>query len=805
MKKIIAFVLVLCMLAPCLGQSVYAAETGSCGDNVTWTYESGTLTLSGTGETFGDVPYWFWGGKIYSVTRLVVEPGITGLGKGIFNSFNNLTQIVLPETLTTLGEGAFSGCGGLKEITLPEGLTTIGVGAFFDCRMLEKIVLPSTLTTVGDRAFYNTALTKVVFPEGLTRLGNDVFQKCEYLVSVTFPATVKEVGNSLFQGCLSLQELVFRGDAPAFSAGTFQDTTVTVFYPAGNTTWDSVTMNNYGGLPYWYELSEDGLHASGKVGTGITWKVDGTVLTVTGSDNAQWPIQSNYYPWEAFDFLVTDLVLENMTSIPDKAFHHFTALTSITWPKKLTKIGSEAFTYCKALKKVHIPETVETIGSQAFSYCESLTDVKLPSGLQTLAKETFRNCSSLRGISLPKGLKYINDGVFRYSGLRSLIIPGTVKHVSQVLFEGCSELRYVVLREGVESIGFRTFDYCRRLEYITFPKSLKDMGQHSFWNTGGETLVFLGGKPKNINYSSGPIYYSKNRSSWDGYQGLHSHACDDPQAMAPVTPTAITGPVNAVRNIANAFTVYCEVPSGTTRTVRIPLVNPDYGNVFVKIGKDGSETVLSNTIYTEDGAQVTLEKSATVAVVNRAKSFPDVPNDYWAKKEIDYMSARGYIMGKRDGTYCPGETITRGTVAMLLWRMEGSPKAKGSCPFTDVKQDIYYDAILWAYEAGVITGYTDGTFRADGQLTRQHLAAMLHRYAKYIEFEGDTYYRETLPDFSDYDRIYGWAREACQWAVDNGLIQGRADGTFDPQGNASRAQLSVILCRFLQQINQLDS
>ena len=122
-----------------------------------------------------------------------------------------------------------------------------------------------------------------------------------------------------------------------------------------------------------------------------------------------------------------------------------------------------------------------------------------------------------------------------------------------------------------------------------------------------------------------------------------------------------------------------------------------------------------------------------------------------------------------------------------------------------MKQDIYYDAILWAYEAGVITGYKDGTFRADGQLTRQHLAAMLYRYAQYIGYEGYKGYRESLPDFSDYDRIYGWAREACQWAVDNNLIKGRTDDTFDPQGNASRAQLSVILCRFLQQINQLDS
>lgn len=182
--------------------------------------------------------------------------------------------------------------------------------------------------------------------------------------------------------------------------------------------------------------------------------------------------------------------------------------------------------------------------------------------------------------------------------------------------------------------------------------------------------------------------------------------------------------------------------------------------------------------------------------------FIDIPQDHWAKAEIDYMSSEGYLLGREDGTFGPKESIMRKTVAMLLYRIEGEPEVEGSAPFSDVKQDRYHDAILWASHAGIVSGYYDGTFDPDGELTRQHFAAMLHRYSEYKGYQLPGRVGTYLSDFSDHESIYKWAREACQWAYDNSLINGRADGTFDPLGKTSRAQLAVIMTRFLKLVQK---
>ena len=189
-----------------------------------------------------------------------------------------------------------------------------------------------------------------------------------------------------------------------------------------------------------------------------------------------------------------------------------------------------------------------------------------------------------------------------------------------------------------------------------------------------------------------------------------------------------------------------------------------------------------------------------MALAAEGTLYTDIPDDFWAVNEIGYMSSRGYLKGKEDGTFCPTETITRKTVAMLLYRFEGEPAISGEARFTDVKRDRYYDAILWASRAGIVNGYANGTFQPDGVISRQHFAAMLYRYAQYkgCVTSGDT--THLLTDFGDWETIYGWAQTPCRWAWEHELITGRADGTFDPQGDTSRAQLAVIMTRFLQTV-----
>ena len=101
--------------------------------------------------------------------------------------------------------------------------------------------------------------------------------------------------------------------------------------------------------------------------------------------------------------------------------------------------------------------------------------------------------------------------------------------------------------------------------------------------------------------------------------------------------------------------------------------------------------------------------------------------------------------------------------------------------------------MAWAEEQGIVLGFDDGTFHPDGRITRQQLAAILFRY---LEYRGaDTAGRADLSRFSDSAAVADYAREALAWAVSAGLVQGRADGTLDPEGSATRAQAAMILQR----------
>ena len=195
---------------------------------------------------------------------------------------------------------------------------------------------------------------------------------------------------------------------------------------------------------------------------------------------------------------------------------------------------------------------------------------------------------------------------------------------------------------------------------------------------------------------------------------------------------------------------------------------------------------------------------AAAAEVGDPIDFSDIPEGFWAEKEIDFMSGMGYLIGKADGTFGPRNSIMRKTVALLLYRISGEPAVSGYMPFTDVSDGIYYNAILWASQAGVINGYEDGTFRPDSTISRQHFAIMLHRYSLFKGYVLNGDHSRNLSVFADSASITEASEDACQWAYANGFIVGRENGNFEPWGATTRAQLAVIMYRFLYAASEAD-
>ncbi len=174
--------------------------------------------------------------------------------------------------------------------------------------------------------------------------------------------------------------------------------------------------------------------------------------------------------------------------------------------------------------------------------------------------------------------------------------------------------------------------------------------------------------------------------------------------------------------------------------------------------------------------------------------FEDVPAESWYAQGVSFAYTAGVMSGVSAARFSPGGMTTRGQLAVMLHRLEGLPAAR-SPAFSDVDADSYCaQAAAWAAANQLAEGYPDGTFRPDQPISRQQLAAVLCRYARW---KGMDTAPGSLAAYGDGDQVSGYAAEAMGWACGQGLFQGGADGLLRPGDGVSRAQTAVVLTRFL--------
>lgn len=167
----------------------------------------------------------------------------------------------------------------------------------------------------------------------------------------------------------------------------------------------------------------------------------------------------------------------------------------------------------------------------------------------------------------------------------------------------------------------------------------------------------------------------------------------------------------------------------------------------------------------------------------------------WYYDAVVYAYQNGLMIGTSATTFGPDIITSRAMIATILYRLEGSPQVSGSS-FTDVKSNMYYtDAVTWASVNGIVAGYGDGTFGPDKAITREEMATMLYRYAAYKGY--DLTNKKDLSGYSDSAEVSDFALEPLQWATGEGLIVHMGDGTLAPHSSADRAQVATILMRFL--------
>lgn len=362
----------------------------------------------------------------------------TTIGARAFLS-SNLTSIEITEGITTINEYAFWGCKKVSEFVIPEGVTSIGEYSFSNTGA-TSITFPSTLEKISGRSCaQNSNLTTVIFPNGSNpkELGSRAFEEDKNLTSFTLPKSVTTLGSSLFIGCANLEEVI---------------------------------------VP------------------------DGSELTAIPTSIIQNCPKCTKFTFEGS--------CPNLTSINQNAFSN-SALESFELPASVTNIAESAFSNCKDLKTITFvdnPDVSLNIAAGAFAD-SGIESISLPSQVNSLGKEAFRNCDVLESVSLSKATTSVSPEAFKFcSSLKEItvdkenpaysssdgILLSKDKTVLRIFPEGKANSNFTLLPPSITSIGDYSFYYCEKLENVTIPNKVAQIGKRAFGLcTNLNTVTFL--------------------------------------------------------------------------------------------------------------------------------------------------------------------------------------------------------------------------------------------------------------------------------------------------------------------------
>ncbi len=232
--------------------------------------------------------------------------------------------------------------------------------------------------------------------------------------------------------------------------------------------------------------------------------------------------------------------------------------------------------------------------------------------------------------------------------------------------------------------------------------------------------------------------------------------------------------------------------TGKAVAVTIPTAKPVPGEVIVLIQPDGTEEVVRKTALSERGLTFHTDKDAKIKIEHRGKRFADVPAEHWSADAVSFVTARELFNGINETTFAPDKGMTRGMLVTVLHNLENNPESFQTRSFGDVTADTWCaDAIHWASNSGIISGYSSGQFGPNDAITREQLAVILYRY---MGTPSHSYQELTFFDIQD---LSAFAQEAMMWAVEEGIISGKSGNMLNPQGTATRAQVATMLMRLV--------
>ena len=458
--------------------------------------------------------------------------------------------------------------------------------------------------------------------------------------------------------------------------------------------------------------------ARGTCGDNLTWTLtEGGTLTISGTGD-MWDFEYDEdtgelnIPWSDYTSMIESLVVQ----------------------EGVTSIGDWAFSDCYNMTSAVLEEGIVSIGDYAFWGYKNLTDVTLSDGLQSIGDEAFFGCF-LESINLPDTLTSMGTKAFSYTRLTSIVVPASVTTIGNGLFYGCSRLEYVIFEGSAPDV----------VEYDDWDPSewFDSKGYGGILETEGDSLIVYypadGTWTEEVQhyfFYADRDLYTYTYTYYDEEDGVY-YTIEDETIEDEIILTDITW----VSYDANEYDALVEFLSSEH-------FSDDYGT------GTGSWSWASTYIYAcydagiitgyEDGDSysflpannLTRAEAATIiaraygltADDDAASAFSDVSSDYWASTYIEACVEAGIINGYEDGTFMPAQNVTRVELAKMIAVAEGLALDASESSFSDV-EDTHWGVpyIEACADAGIVNGYTDGTFLPSSNVTRAEAATMIAR------------------------------------------------------------------------------
>lgn len=339
-KKLVTLCLTLLMVLGLWAVTASAVETsGACGDDLTWSFADGVLTVTGSGK-MTSAPW--SAGESYEtveeqIQQVVLPEGLTSIYPEAFQNCINLTSVNIPSTVTEIRNNAFWGCEKLESIQLPAGLTTLGGGVFYNCKALQSVNIPDGIQAIYGSTFQNCAsLQEIVIPDGVIQIDGYAFAGCKSLAGVEIPDSVADIMNSAFHGCVALTEIHIPEGVAFIRESVF----------AGCTSLTKVDIPD-----------------------SVTWIMTGAFSGCTA--------------------LEAVTIGNSVEKIDTWAFSGCVALAQVEIPASVTQIGQWAFMDCTGLEELILHEGLQEIGPNAFEDSDLLKTVEIPSTVTWVRPNAF--------------------------------------------------------------------------------------------------------------------------------------------------------------------------------------------------------------------------------------------------------------------------------------------------------------------------------------------------------------------------------------------------------------------------------